>query len=74
MGFTAVSAFIGIDPLGRLSWETWRCSFRSHKLKISTFSINAYKTAKLFNFCDRWQQIFNNIDCVDKGGRGTVFS
>ncbi|ABV15077.1 hypothetical protein CKO_04005 [Citrobacter koseri ATCC BAA-895] len=45
--------------------ETWRCSFRSHKLKISTFLINAYKTDDLFNFCDQKQQIFNIINIRD---------
>ncbi|AVI00366.1 hypothetical protein AL479_22790 [Citrobacter amalonaticus] len=46
--------------------ETWRSSFRSHKLKISTFLRNAHKMNFLFLFCDQKQQIFNIIKCRDK--------
>ncbi|AST81108.1 hypothetical protein CI104_19480 [Citrobacter farmeri] len=46
--------------------ETWRSSFRSHKLKISTFLINAHKMNFLFLFCDQKQQIFNITKCRDK--------
>ncbi|RYT41158.1 hypothetical protein EAJ18_20575 [Citrobacter amalonaticus] len=46
--------------------ETWRSSFRSHKLKISTFLENAHKMNFLFLFCDQKQQIFNIIKCRDK--------
>ncbi|EFN7661363.1 hypothetical protein EGC28_03230 [Escherichia coli] len=38
---------------------TWRCSFRSHNLKISTFLKNAHKSDILFSYCDRKQQIVN---------------
>ncbi|AIG69978.1 hypothetical protein SS52_3782 [Escherichia coli O157:H7 str. SS52] len=38
---------------------TWRCSFRSHNLKISTFLKNAHKCAILFSYCDKKQQIGN---------------
>ncbi|EGT4253457.1 hypothetical protein D8W73_05100 [Citrobacter amalonaticus] len=46
--------------------ETWRSLFRSHKLKISTFLINAHKMNFLFLFCDQNQQKFNIIKCRDK--------
>ncbi|EEJ45294.1 hypothetical protein HMPREF0358_4780 [Escherichia coli 83972] len=38
---------------------TWRCSFRSHNLKISTFLKNAHKSYILFSYCDQKQQINN---------------
>ncbi|TZE23040.1 hypothetical protein E0I52_29785, partial [Escherichia coli] len=55
---TAVSAFIRSDPLMRCR-VTWRCSFRSHNLKISTFLKNAHKSDILFSYCDQKQQISN---------------
>ncbi|EFU57913.1 hypothetical protein HMPREF1617_01791 [Escherichia coli 908675] len=38
---------------------TWRCSFRSHNLKISTFLKSAHKSYILFSYCDQKQQINN---------------
>ncbi|NYY81119.1 hypothetical protein DMI65_08645 [Escherichia coli] len=46
----------------RSSYEmvTWRCSFRSHNLKISTFLKNAHKSYILFSYCDQNNKLITN--------------